>query len=267
MSSIKKVKSLFGAINYKSIYPKISNSILVGGIQSNHGFLIDDVLELLKARTGKTEVESFAHFYHSLFKPSQGIKGTLYTVGDVVISWYNNKECVGIVESFFCLHIDSEPKKFVLLVSYRDKKLNGERIVDKYSGYRHVLITEQKLVLIPEELLCLAMFYENDDDSYSVIDYMRPQVPLVWVVIPYYPVINDVVKIALSNFECYCEIIAITETTKKCKIKYLVQSSTEGQLKPMSGRGSIDNIEWDNVIQFIKGSSDITHKLFTEDGD
>lgn len=139
----------------------------------------------------------------SLWKPEHSFEGLLYRVGEHMIFADPDKgDTVVLLDSLFSVTINNVS---VLFCKGRNYKYDGEAEL----GLRQVCPTDDTIIFEAPLLSRKVMLFarnENDDEQednfrdgqrFILMDYMRRVFPVTegTVVVPYYPVVHDMVEI------------------------------------------------------------------------
>ena len=261
MKSLLKAKELVDQVNDKSLIEKLSEGILVGGLDVNFRFLDEDILELVKKATKSQNVEPYVHMYRSFYNP---VQETLYCSGKVVIFKNQSGERqIGAIESCFATYVDKNIVRFVIINLYPFISDNGIIMTDPYSGYKLVKASLKPVVCNLIEIQRPVMLYKIEDEKLVVIDYKRKSLPLKSIQKPFFPVLNDIIIVNLEEGRWYAHIIAVFRKKMEVKIKYLVPTSeNKNLLQYITGRKTTDTVEWDAIISSVNGTWNSTGDLF-----
>ena len=95
-------------------------------------------------------------------------------------------------------------------------------------------------------------------DSYVVIDYCRPRIPISQhdVVVPIHPLVGDMLKVNGDNDDVWiAHVLAVNTESKTCRAHFYVESvSVQGQyVRESTGQASNDVIHWDSILGIADG--------------
>ena len=173
--------------------------ILVGGFHSYD--LSQDTRQKVAecCETGVHDVEESGNCCRSVWIPGHGYNGLLYREKERVIAIIPAGEIVAEIEDIFTVQVEGHSRAF-----FRAKKFewSGNAI---NSDHRVVRQVNQHVVGELENVSRKVMLQTSPDDNNEslVIDFMRRRFPVTIgsVVVPYYPVINDMVSVRGANFD------------------------------------------------------------------
>ena len=96
-------------------------------------------------------------------------------------------------------------------------------MVDEYSGYDIVTLTDKKCIVKVSEVLRIVMLYRIENLKFIVVDYNRISLPVDFVQVPFFPVQNDVVVVNLCDGESIAVVLSVNEW-QKCQNKVYGES-------------------------------------------
>ncbi|KAJ7361958.1 hypothetical protein OS493_014606 [Desmophyllum pertusum] len=200
--SLRFAKKLFESSKGTVNYERLSMGILVGGVKSVE--LSNSDQQTISIARGITvdDVPGIGWCSRSLWKPEHSFEGLLYRVGEHVIFADPDKgDTVAVLESLFSVRIDNVS---VLFCKGKHFKYDGEANI----GLKQVCPTDD-IVIFEASLLSrkIMLFARNGNDEqeddlryghcFILVDHMRRVFPVTeeTVVVPYYPVVHDMVEI------------------------------------------------------------------------
>ena len=229
--------------------------ILVGGLQ-NYDLCQATRRKLAECCASELcEVEEHGNCCRSFWLPEHGYNGLLYREGEhVIVVVPGDGEVVTLVEVIFTVAVSGQRKAFI-----RGKKkfewdghsINSDhRKVKETNNFNYVYAELEKVsrkVMLQESA--------TDHGSFFVIDFMRRLFPITLgnVVLPYYPVVNDMVMVrgADINDVWRAKVVAYNLPRKFVLGRFFVK---EDEIW-IPERGSHNqNISFDSILSTASGT-------------
>ena len=169
--------------------------ILVGCLYNNYDLSQATRRKLAECCTSElSEVGEDGHLCRSFWLPEHGCNGLLYREGEnVIVIVPDDSEIVTSIEAIYKVPVLGQRRAFI-----RGKKLewDGHSI---NSEHRKVKETQDRIFAELDNVSRKVMLLEltTDPGCFLVIDFMRRIFPIApgTVVLPYYPVVNDMVMV------------------------------------------------------------------------
>lgn len=140
------------------------------------------------------------------FKPDVGFGGTVFASNETVKVLADGREIVVQLQGFWSFQIDENC--YILLgygVLFPYRLLESGRIDTQYwSGFAAVLSQplQETVIFTTDNILRKVIHYDNDDASFTVVDYMRQLGPKE-LTVPIFPEKNDMVLIQGEGIGTY----------------------------------------------------------------
>ena len=264
ITQAKRLAKSFG--NLPSHASRCNNGILVGGLNSNGNEvfltkkeeqLITSCMETFTPGCAVVHVETIAYKFRSLFKPLEGIDGVLYRVDeDIIFTTSDSLEQVARVKAFLSVLVNGS---YCTLAKIElCQKLHDEDMLDEELGNDHnhdvVELSNEIVVITVRSIARKVMLYPHPVDgmeTFAVVDFQRPFMPMNWadIVIPFYPMVNDIVVIRGENDEIWvARILRVNTEEKTVKVWYFREQSHELFVPEVSSREALDIVKWDSIV-------------------
>ena len=197
----------------------------------------------------------------SLWKPEHSFEGLRYRVSEHVIFADPDKgDTVAVLESLFSVRIDNVS---VLFCKGKHFKYHGEAD----TGHKQVCPTDNTVIFEASLLSRKVMLFarnDSDDDQeddlgdgqcFILVDYMRRVFPVTegTVVVPYYPVVHDMVEVKGNDgqvWKAYVQSFNLTRSTVNAR--FFVEDGTQpGKWVPE--RSPVQVIHFNSILGISKG--------------
>ena len=263
ITEAKRLAKSFG--NSLSHISRCSNGILVGGLNSNANAvlltiqeeeLITTCMETSPPGYAIVRVEKIVFKFRSLFKPLEGIDGVLYRVDeDIIFTTSRNVEEVARVKAFLSVLVNGSYctlAKIDLYQKLADEDMLGEELRTDY--FDVVELSNEFVVITVSSISRKVMLYPHPVSSmetFAVVDFERPFMPISCVdtVIPFYPMVNDIVVIRGENDEIWvARILRINTEERTVKVWYYREEGHELFVPEVSLREALDIVNWDSIV-------------------
>lgn len=245
--------------------PDNSTPILVGGkhYQSLEHTDLLHAHELTRVQhnlsTEQSSITTGAIFVRSVFFAKHGYKGTLYRIGESCLVEDDNGEHVVLIEKIFTFKITDTYNIFLKGIQYSPVGMHT------YSDSAIVKITRNNIIFLDSQVKRKVMLYPNEDNTFIVIDYQRPHIPLSLqdVAIPQYPEAGDLVTVSGDSGDTWFALIhSVNPSTKTCQVYfYIADESNHNLYKREHHR--LDTLHWDSILDIKTGATWLTDHTFT----
>ena len=188
-----------------------------------------------------------------------GSYGVLYRRGETVVISLGRAEHIASVVNFWSIPDGGYYRMFVECKIYRRKcDGNGTPLTDIYSGHWLLDDLEDESSVIKASLIeRKIMLYRTHTGNCIAIDHNWTILPetLADLIVPFYPVVGDMVIIkATDDSNWMSHIISVNTTNKTVKIKYYVEDKSKpGGLYFVPFAGRPDTVEWDCILGAVDG--------------
>lgn len=190
--------------------------------------------------------------FRSLWKPEHSFEGLRYRVG--------KGDTVAVLESLFSVRIDNVS---VLFCKGKHFKYHGEAD----TGHKQACPTDNT-VIFEASLLSrkVMLFARNDSDDdleddlgdgqcFILVDYMRRVFPVTegTVVVPYYPVVHDMVEVKGNDgqvWKAYVQSFNLTRSSVNARF-YVEDGTQPGKWVPE--RSPVQVIHFNSILGISKG--------------
>lgn len=246
--------------------------ILVGGVKSME--LSNSDRQTISIARGITadDVPGIGWCSRSLWKPEHSFEGLLYRVGEHVIFADPDKgDTVAVLESLFSVRIDNVSALFC-----KGKHFEYDGATD--IGLKKVCPTDEA-VIFEASLLSrkVMLFARNDNDEqendlregqcFILVDYMRRVFPVTegTVVVPYYPVVHDMVEIKGNDGQVWkaC-VLSFNLTRLTVNARFFVEDGTQpGKWVPE--RSPVQVIHFNSVLGISKGYWQVAYSCWIDE--
>ena len=263
ITEAKKLAKSFGN-SLNDVGNRCNNGILVGGLNSNGNTvfltreekqLITSCMETSTPGHSVVRVEEIAFKFRSLFKPLKSIDGVLYRVDeDIIFIMPDNVEEVGRVKAFLSVLVNGSYCTLAKIKLY--EKLDDEYMFDELRNDHDdvVELSHETAIITVTSISRKVMLYPHpvgSTETFTVVDFERPTMPISWadIVIPFYPMVNDIVVIRGENDEIWvARILRINTEEKTVKVWYYKEQSPEVFVPEVSSREALDIVNWDSIV-------------------
>lgn len=209
-----------------------------------------------------TELENITTggiFVRSVFFAKHGYKGTLYRVGEscLVENAGEEVEVISIAQIFSFKISDSY---FTFLKGLQYVPVG----VHSYSDNAIVEATRNKIILEVKKVKRKVMLYPKEDNTFIVIDYQRPQIPLRLqdVPIPQYPEVGDLVTVSGDSGDVWlAHVHSVNLGTKTCQVYFYV--ANEGCNLYRREHHRLETLHWDSILEIKTTVTWLTDFTFT----
>ena len=205
----------------------------------------------------------------SLWKPEHSFEGLLYRVGEhVIFADPDEGDTVAVLESLFSVRIDNVS---VLFCKGKHFKYDGEAGI----GQKQVCPTDETVIFEASLLSRKVMLFarnDNEDDlregqSFILVDFMRRVFPVIegTVVVPYYPVVHDMVEIKGNDGQVWkaC-VLSFNLTRLTVNARFFVEDGTQpGKWVPE--RSPVQVIHFNSVLGISKGYWHVEYSCWIEE--
>lgn len=247
--------------------------ILVGGVKSMELSNIDRQTISIARGVPVDDVPVIGWCSRSLWKPEHSFEGLLYRVGEHVMFADPDKgDTVAVLESLFSVRIDNVSALFCKgkLFEY-----DGEAEI----GLKQVCPTDDTIIfeasLVSRKVMLFARndsADEQEDDlregqCFILVDYMRRVFPVTegTVVVPYYPVVHDMVEIKGDHGQIWkaC-VLSFNLTRSTVNARFFIEDGTQpGRWVPE--RSPLQVIHFNSVLGISKGYWQVAYSCWVDE--
>ncbi|KAL9976592.1 hypothetical protein ACROYT_G013913 [Oculina patagonica] len=270
--SLQFAKNLFESSKGTVNYDRLSVGILVGGVKSMELSYSDRQTISIARGVTADDVPGIGWCSRSLWKPEHSFEGLLYRVGEHVIFADPDKgDTVAVLECLFSVRIDNVSALFC-----KGKHFEYDGATD--IGLKKVCPTDE-VVIFEASLLSrkVMLFARNDNDEqendlregqcFILVDYMRRVFPVTegTVVVPYYPVVHDMVEIKGNDGQVWkaCAL-SFNLTRLTVNARFFVEDGTEpGKWVPE--RSPVQVIHFNSVLGISKGYWQVAYSCWIDE--
>ena len=223
--------------------------ITVGGLRD---FSLSEDVRMLVAECIEADVqnvEESGKSCRSVWFPEHKLNGLLYRENETIVFINRDGEIVGKILTIFMVRISGESRAFLILKRFRWAG-------DATSSY-HKMVQEDNQIVVGElKYISRKVMLQKvlDGDKLIVIDFMRRIFPIVSgsVVLPYYPVLNDMVLVqgGAEDEIWKARVIASNLRQKTLHCRFFVQDN--GVWIPERGSQN-QSISFDSILGIASG--------------
>ena len=263
ITEAKRLAKSFGnSLNHTA--NRCNNGILVGGSNSNGNAvfltkeekqLITSCMETSTPGHAVVRVEEIAFKFRSLFLPLKSIDGVLYRVDeDIIFLTSDNVEEVARVKAFLSVLVNGSYCTLAKIELYQ--KLEDEYMFDELRNDHNdvVELSNETAIITVTSISRKVMLYPHpvgSTETFAVVDFERSIMPISWadIVVPFYPMVNDIVVIRGENDEIWvARILRVNTEEKTVKVWYYREQSHEVFVPEASSREALDIVNWDSIV-------------------
>ena len=232
LQSAKKLVDISkGTVNHE----RLSEGILVGGVKSmDLSYSERQIISNVKG-VPVNDVPVIGWCCRSLFKPKHSFEGLLYRVGEHVIFADPEKgDTVATLESVFSVRVNNVCTLFC-------KGKQFEYAEQAEIGLKQVCLTDDTIMfeasLLSRKVILFARNGSDDEEEadlsedkrFVIVDFMRRVFPVTegTVVVPYYPVVHDMVDVKGHDGQIWkaC-VLSFNLTRFTVNAKFFVEDAT-----------------------------------------
>ena len=248
--------------------------ILVGGLKTLELSDRDRQTISIACSVPDDSVAGIGWCSRSLWKPKHSFEGLLYRVGEhVIFADPDEGDTVATLESLFSVKIDDVPVLFC-----KGKRFEYDGVTDlglKVVSPTDTTVLFKASVLSRRVMLCARSKDDDDDDDdderqcFILVDYMRRVFPVTegTVVVPYYPVVNDMIKIKGDDGQVWkARVLSFNLTRLTFNAKFFIEDVTQiGIWVPE--RSPVQVIHFNSVLGISKGHWQVEHSSWIDEED
>lgn len=198
----------------------------------------------------------------SLFIPQHNYNGVLYRTNEHVLVNYDCEPTVLRITKIFSFKVDEAYHEayhiFVSGLKYCQVDIHSR------SGNIKVKESEISVTIKGQDILRKLMLYpEEITDSFIVIDYERPSLPLCIqdILVPQYPESNDMVSVSGENEETWLAHVQSTNTSSRwCQVYFYVPDKDNTRLYRKEYH-RLERVHWSSILGVVPGQWKNDHEF------
>lgn len=244
--SLDQAKLFYKSVNV--VLQQAISGISVGGMKPFH---LNDNECFEIAEACNINVSKNAFTCRSVWKPLHGFEGLLYKEKEfaVVICGEDEGEIVGKIHRIYTVSTGRSYRTLVTLLAYNHVNfIEGFQLVAESNNYVTVPIVHlsRKLMLYPSELI------GYEPNTFIVLDFMRRIFPVSaeTVVVPYYPVVNDMVDIQGDGEVWKAKVVGFSLSQQSIRGSFFIHTDND-IWAPDASR--VQDIHFNSILGISKG--------------